>query len=567
MTAPPPTEIAPREAYTAANAPPREASAWPARLAAVLLVGHGILAWITRASAVETQDEATYILLSRTLRHFRYIDLQVVGTPAHSHYPPAYASFLMLLSLVFGEHLDVFIAANVAASVLSLWMLYDVMRRRVGPGTALAALALCALNPSIAYFAGRPLSETPYLLLSTVALWAALREPPTLGGTESRTNFWPVLAGAAAVIAALTRSAGVTILGAVFAYWVLERRYRRATGLAAVGALTVGSWLLWTAHAPGRAIGRSYISDLSYAPRQQTGLIQTLATRVGHNVLSYPTEALPSLLPQPTMAGTKIDNLAGLVILLIVGAAGTVVFWKRSRVLVVYLAAYAALLAAWPWNENRLLVPILPVALCLIAAGAFSVGGTRRWLRPAPFLVAGIIGATALVQDRSSTQAALSCDRSRATTSEGCFPAERLGFFAAMRYIRQSTPPDAIILTLLDAITNYYTDRQTVYPETVSASSPSEFEATARSAGVRYVLLSPLHPPDALRIPWWIQQCKDLAPVSEFPATTMLLSLPPAGAPQPQPDACADIERYLNSPTNAELWPGRAGLPPPRPGL
>src|SRR5215831_1694649 len=144
MTAYPATEIAPPFTSTATLPSPRTESPWAARLAAVLLFAHGLLAWTSRAYAMETADEATYVLLARGLRHFRYIDLQSVGTPPHSHYPPAYPSFLMLLSLPFGERLDVFIAANVAASMLSLWLLYDGMKRRIGPAVALSALALCA---------------------------------------------------------------------------------------------------------------------------------------------------------------------------------------------------------------------------------------------------------------------------------------------------------------------------------------------------------------------------------------------------------------------------------------
>lgn len=564
MTAYPSTEIAPPPTYTAAPAPvSRAGSAWQSRAAVVLLLTHGLLAWIGRAFALETADEANYVLLSRALRHLRYVDLQLVGTPPHSHYPPAYPSFLALVSLVFGEHVDVFTAANVIASMLGLWMLYDVMKRRIGPQVALAALAVCALNPSVIYFAGRPLSETPYLLLSSVALWAILREPSADAGAAPQPNYWPVLAGAAAIVAGLTRTAGVTLLAAVFAYWVLERRIRRAATLAVVGAATVGGWLVWIAYAPKPGVGRSYIRDLSYAPgqTQPVGRVEMLIQRVTHNVLSYPTEALPALLPQPLVAGTKIDNLLGLFVILALTAAGIAVFWKRARIVLLYIAAYAGLLAVWPWNESRLVVPILPVILCLLVAGAFALAAMRKWLRVVPIAVVATVAITATVQSLSAARTAFACDRTHAATAESCFAVERRGLLAATQFIKQSTPPDAVILTMTDALTYYFSGRRTIYNDGISARDANEFESVVRGAGARYVLLSPMHPPDAMRVDWWEQQCSHLTLVAEFPGTTQLLALAPAGT-TPLPNACADIQRYLNSPTNAELWAGRPGVPP-----
>jgi len=533
-------------------------------LAAVLLLAHGILAWISRAYALETADEATYVLLARALRHFRYTDLQMIGTPPHSHYPPAYPSFLMLLSLPFGEHLDVFIAANVAASMLSLLLLYDVMRRRIGPGVALAALALGTLNPWVIYFAGRPLSETPYLLMSTIALWAILRDPATDIGKEPKENYWPVLAGVAAVLAALTRSAGVAVLAAVFALWVLERRLRRAATLAVAGAVTVGSWLLWTAHARKPGIGRSYITDLGYAPGRPVGRVHMLIERVTHNVLGYSIDGLPTILPQPSVPGTKIDNVVGLLVIATLAVAGVAVFWKRARVFLVYIVAFAALLTAWPWNESRLLVPILPMVICLLAAGAFALAGTRKWLRVLPPAFVATIGITASIQSLAAARTAFACDRAHATTSDACFNPERRGFLAAMQYIRQSTPSSGVILTQNDALTYYFSDHKTVDLGAIDAPDASRFESLVRDAGAGYVLLSPMHPPDGLHVDFWQQQCLHLTLVGEFPGTTQLLALAPTGMTA-APNACADIQRYLNSPTNAKLWGSRPGVPPARP--
>ena len=556
-------EGAPAPSAAAAGPNPAATPRWQMRVAVALVLLHGVLAWVARAFAVNTHDEANYILLARALRGFRYVDTFLLGSPPHAHYPPAYPAFLALLSLPFGEHVGLYIAANVLASMASLALLYDVMRRRVGDGPALSALALGALNPSVTQFAGMPLSEVPYMFLSVVALWAVLREPAATDEARSRRWFWPVLAGGAAIGAALTRSAGVTILGALFVYWLFGRYYRRSAVLLAVGTALVGSWLLWIVLAPHRIVGQSYTSDLTYTPNPQRGLIRALLDRIVDNAASYPTRNLPSVLPQPAVPGTKIDNLVGILILLVVAVAGTMVLWKRARIVVVYLAAYAALLAIWTWNESRLLIPILPAVLCLIMAGAFRVGAMGRWLRPTPIVIAGIVAVTAAFQQSSMIRAGLACDRAHATTSPTCFPEQTRGYFAAMRYVRDSLPPDAVIFTSDDALTGYYGERPTVFATTFPARDPVAMETGLRALGVRYMLLSPLRPPHALHVSQWLERCADVSLVKEFPATTLLLSLPLAAEPPPAHNACADIDRYSKSAVNAALWPGPGGVEPP----
>jgi len=545
----------PREsALGAREIAPRTTPRWQLWLAAALLVAHGVLAWTIRSYGVSTRDQANYILLARSLRHWRYVDSFLLGEPAHALYPPAYPSFLAVLSLPFGEHLDLFIAANVVASIVALGLLYDAMRRRIRGEAALAALALAALNPSVALFAGMPLSETPYMLVSTVALWAILREPTSPEARGSRPWLWPVLAGSAAMCAALTRSAGVSILAAVFMYWLLERQFRRAATLLVASSLTVGSWLLWTTLAPANALSLSYGSDVVRELSPKVGLLRALAVRVSANVIAYPSATIPSVLPQPSLAGTTIDNIVGFFVLLVVAAAGAVVLWKHARVLSLYLVAYAAVLVAWPWNETRFLVPIVPIVLCLIMGGAFSVVGARRWLRPTPLLIVAIVAGTAAFKDWSAVKTSLRCDRAHATTSETCLPVERLDFLTAMRFVRQAIPRDAAILTGDDALIGYYGDRRTLPIRIFADSSANALLAVLHAHGVRYVLLSPQRSPRVLRLDVWKERCTELSTVKEFPATTLLLYLPPVGTPPPVPNACADIQRYSRSAINAALW-------------
>jgi hypothetical protein len=306
--------------------------------------------------------------------------------------------------------------------------------------------------------------------------------------------------------------------------------------------------------APDKSIGQSYAADMSYSPTPHVGFVRALAGRIFVNVTSYPLQHLPSVLPQPSISGVTIDNVLGTLILLCVVVPGVVLFWKRARIILLYLVAYAALLAVWTWNESRLLQPILPALLCLIVAGAFRVAQARRWLVAAPVLVAAAIGGTAMAEDASRVRAVERCDRAHASESTACFSIERIGFLAAMKFVHDSTPHDAVILTADDAMTGYYADRQVVFTATYSAPDPAAYVAGLRRRGVRYILMSPQRPPHSLRLTWWRERCADVSPLKEFPATTLVLYLPPAGTATPQPNACAALDRYAHSKSNTTLW-------------
>src|SRR5262245_59531221 len=80
-------------------------------VAATMVMLHLVLAWLRRAPSLTTMnDDAYYILLARALRAFEYRELFIVGSPIHAQYPPAYPAVLALISALFGERYDLFLA-------------------------------------------------------------------------------------------------------------------------------------------------------------------------------------------------------------------------------------------------------------------------------------------------------------------------------------------------------------------------------------------------------------------------------------------------------------------------
>ena len=104
-------------------------AAWSNRAAIVLLLVHAALAWVNRAFVGGLwHDESQYMLLARSLRHFRYNDFYLLGSPIDSQYPPGLPAFFALVSLPFGEHVQLLHAAVVLCSAGALAVVYDIVR-------------------------------------------------------------------------------------------------------------------------------------------------------------------------------------------------------------------------------------------------------------------------------------------------------------------------------------------------------------------------------------------------------------------------------------------------------
>src|SRR6185436_3869563 len=211
-----------------------------------LLLGlHAVLAWIGRMPGVLTgEDEAIYLLLARQLRHFTYKDVFLTGQPMHAMYPPGYPALLALWGFLVGQRFDELLLLSLACSVAALLLVFLMVRQLWSSTVALLVLAALAVNPFLVDRAGTLASEAPYMLLTMVALWCALR--------GDRRNL--ILAGAAAVAAALTRSIGLTAVAALAAHWLWGRRYA-AAGAGVAAALVGAGWVVWSFTAPDKLVG------------------------------------------------------------------------------------------------------------------------------------------------------------------------------------------------------------------------------------------------------------------------------------------------------------------------
>ena len=475
-----------------------------------------------------------------------------------------------MLGSIFGEQLSIFLVANSLLSIVALALLFSVARRR-DPKIALFALGVCAVNPLLLAMAGALRSEPLCMALTALALWLADR--PVVS-TRFRLG-----SAASAIGAALTRSASVTLIAALALLWLLRRQWRAFVALSVAAALTVGPWLVWTLVAPHKVAGRSYIADATLLtpapqppesgaavpdttptpePQQVTppsppGLGSVLIGRVKQNLPAYAVVSL-GILALPSVAGTRVDNLLWLIVIVSFGAVGLWGLWRWWTGACLALLCHGALLAFWPYVLERYLVPVLPLAMIALTFGASRIGTRFPRVKggvvlPAALAAALLAGAVPLV--RGMRTRASECRSTIAEQRSRCGSPEERAFFEAAAFIASSTPETARFLAAKEGAFYYYAHRQVVPIYGVLGGDVKDILPYLAENEAEYVFLS------HLKVDEWVIArpleaiCSDLDLVHSWGATTLLLRVDKGAADQA---ACEAIHAYAQAPWGNRLF-------------
>ncbi|MFN0179102.1 MAG: hypothetical protein ACKVZ0_09900 [Gemmatimonadales bacterium] len=571
---------------------PRAPVAWAA--AALLAVHIGVAFFLRSPGLTTAGDDSTYLLLGRSLRDLQYVDQFLVGAPVEAQYPPLYPATLALIGAVFGERLELFIAASIVFSAAALLVVFLGTLPHSRP-LAFIGLTLGAVNLDLLRMAGTIRSEPLFMLLVAGAL-VLLAKPDA-------TRRSLACAGALAIAAALTRSAGVAVVAAVLTTWLVQRRWRPASWLVAASLVTLGPWLAWTVVAPGKLAGRSYVADLllpgppapsppppaaipspqrsvpdsssppSAPPSPIPGagqdstaapatavsvgpsrLVATLWHRVTTNLARYASRGVPDALGLPRVPGTDLDNWLWLIVLVAAGVAG---LWRLSRwwpAAAATLIGYGLLLAVWPYTVGRFLTPMLPLAILALVTGSAALasrfGFRRPIIVPLAFAVLVLIGS--LPPAGRALRQSAQCDRDRATESAGCFDQVERAFFSAIAFIADSTPSTARFLTAKEAVFYYYTGRQVAPLPPLLAARQRDVRGYLSRLGADYILLSHLKYDEWALIGPLNAMCRDFELVRRFGPGTVLLRIDPPSEPEGE-EACEAIREYDRTPWGSRL--------------
>ena len=381
--------------------------------ARVVLLGAAVVAavlavYLFRVDSVAglIVDDAWYVLLARSLASGeRFGMVNSVFDNAVTPYPPG---FPLILSIVFriAPHFpqnvwllkSVSIAAMVGVGFLAYRYLAD--QRGLIRQIALISAVAIVLTPAFVFLATSTLMSE--CVFTFVQLFAVVLLESRRDGVHVRRN--TLLAGGAAAMTVLIRSAGIAVVAAGLAYLCYQRQWGRALVFAATVLVCMSPWLWYSSlHAPTKAerleIGGGHA--LSYEQNfwlrrasdatSGTVTVAELPARVAANLLHIGVRDVagvitPTLFRGPTESGmevialgdgespgtmgsavgTMIVSLAlcGLVIL---GFAIAVRRGVTAAEILVVLSL--TIIVLWPFGPYRFFLPLTPFLVLYLVLG------------------------------------------------------------------------------------------------------------------------------------------------------------------------------------------------------
>jgi hypothetical protein len=372
-------------------------------------------------------------------------------------YPCLYPAFLASLWKVvpaFPANVVVFKAANAALMGAFGALLVLYLRGRIaGRAWVLALLVVGAATAlPLVTVATVLFAEPLFLVLLVGACWAgdAARTSP-----ERRRAFvLALVAGLLAGAAALTRSLGAVVIAGVALSLLVARRPRAALIAAAAGAACLAPWVLWVArHRAGvdPAIVGNYGSYGDFVAR--SGLAALSPTRLVDLLAPLGAVALA-----PFRGWLRFYLGVPALVLLV---AGFVPLLVRAPALGWTLLGYLVVVFAWPFGPDRFLWAAWP-----LLAVAFFAGAERIWsrVRSAPPQLASVgrgcvVAAVALVVVGYGYYQVRGYRRGDVARLQNGISAT---MSEVIPWIRQATPPDAVVAGEDEAAIWLYTGRRAV---------------------------------------------------------------------------------------------------------
>ncbi|MEO8199508.1 MAG: glycosyltransferase family 39 protein [Gemmatimonadota bacterium] len=488
-----------------------------------LIITHIILAWLSRSPAVTpaANDDALYLLLARSLQSFHYLDSHILGSPGHSQYPPAFPAVLAVSGAIFGNTLAVAQITTVLFSAISLLLIFDLAQRYAGPVLGVLTLAPLVFSRLLLGYAGRVVTESPYMAFSFAAIWVLC----TVRDSTRRYLFATILA----ILAGLTRSIGLSIIAAVFVSLLVERRFRWAAVFAVASSATVGAWLYWTTIAPTQFTERSYAAVTTTTAKHFSGPLGLVLTRSQKFVEVYIARSLGAGLQVPTIEGSRLDNIFWIVLLFAGTCIGLYLLRRKAPIIPLYFIAYCGVLLLYPYKLTRFFMPIAPLMLLSVFVTFRAIGdrwGQRLGLVLGILLSATLVATTAPAAIQVASKSAR-CDRSHATVSASCFAPDRLAFFSAVRFTSANIPADAAVVTIKEAAFSYYTGRKVIHPDEAIQRGRNDVPGYLEKRGVRYGLITPFRGGAEIIQPL-LPYCEHVQILKDFGSRTLLLSFHPS---------------------------------------
>lgn len=478
-------------------------------------------------------DDADYALLARSLLEGRYVDLFDVGRPPHTTYPPGYPAMLAVWGLAFGDSLLAYTTLGILLMASAIALFVHLVTVASSPRAGFVAALVLVTNPALLATAGRVLSEPPMIFFAVLTVWLATRKTDRTG---------TAIAIATAVVCALTRTAGIAVVGGLGLFWLWKRRFVSAIALGLAAAVFVGGWMLWTFQGTDVVGGTTYVTRFGAYDRPETPLWRTILELTSSKTSAIVGQQIPALFALPTTPASRVDNVAWLPVSLCAIFGLGLLGWRRPVAGLMALG-YGAVLFVWPFSEGRLLIPLLPLLLFGAVVGAAAIAGRVHTSArvPAAAAMTLLLAGVGLV----ASAGRLPCDGSVMSATPECVRPEETGLGRAIRFIETDVPADAVVMARRGEVVHYYTGNPTIdWPSRATVESMSS-DALLDALRPSYILATHAYFSRSSALGTLIAgACERLSVAFVDRPHTLLLRVHPAGAP-PAETACAEVLAFV----------------------
>jgi 4-amino-4-deoxy-L-arabinose transferase-like glycosyltransferase len=431
-------------------------------LAGIALAAAASYAWGANREVVEVYYAAAVRTMSANWHDFVFASFDPAGTVTLDKLPGAF--WLQALSVrAFGLHLWTLVLPQIVEGVLTVLVLYRVVRRQAGVAAGLLAAGILAVIPATVALDRGNVSDSLLILLLVLAAEATTRA--SASGRVRPLLLAAVWVGLAFQAKMLEAWAVLPALAAMYLLAAPGPRRRRLAHLAAAGALTVSvslSWMCFVALTPagqrpyvdgsrhdsifaqvfryngfgrvdaplasGGAGGRTSTAVLAdFSVRRGRGVTRLLAGSAGRDIAWLLPAALVAILALLWMRrkGERTDPLRAAVVLWGIWLLVLfVAFSAAGRINPYYLAALSPALAALTaigisaaWRAAT----TSSAAVVAVGAAAACSVGYALWLLPLQRVSAWLPAVAALLGAGAVASAALALTRRTDRTRMAAF--------------------------------------------------------------------------------------------------------------------------------------------------
>ncbi len=358
------------------------------------------LSMVSGAFLFQGGDNAVYISLAKSLVQGQgFTSIYTYPADPHTKYPPFFPLMLAGVILFSGENIlamQIMIALCGALSAGAIGLLWAGRGDRlIGFITALWVGSM----PFTLYYSIHVLSEIPFTAFVCLTFLFA-EKAFARGGVK---NAWFALAVVFMIISYFTRSAGITVMPALFAGALFippVRKRLKANALMAAGvfipfAVAAAAWKLrckiLTEGEGDVYFGEFLRSDPRNLDSPMIGL-QGILERMVENGGAY-TRTLYDHLPWPPQLAGPSPEMSGLVILGVCALGLGLVMYRKRGAPEFFMFSYWALIMVWSFHPPRFLIPLYPFLIYYFLKGvegmvkgvAFVTSPLKRFVyRPGP---------------------------------------------------------------------------------------------------------------------------------------------------------------------------------------